>query len=142
MKKFFALFLALFIVLFLVGCDKTKFIPKSEYKLGEVAMIDDINLKLTDANILNNNLELVFSITNNTKSTITIDDDTNFKMYDINKVLINNTYSNNNSIIKKGQTISYTLNYKVSNREIYDVYFYSGIVENNVKFVITSNDLK
>ena len=30
----------------------------------------------------------------------------------------------------------------VKNRELYEIYFYSGIVENNIKFTITSNNIK
>ena len=140
MKKVLYIIFIVAFGLVLFGCNNTKFIPKSQYGLNELAMIDDINLTLINSNLENNNLELVFQITNNTNKTITINPDTNFKLYDINKVEILNTYSNNNNIIKKGQTISYTLNYKVSNKEIYEIYFYSGIVENNIKFVVTSND--
>lgn len=141
MKKYLLIILIFICVVFISGCDKDKFIPKSEYKINDLAMIDDLNLTLTNANLENNNLELVFQITNNTKKTVTINPDTNFKLYDINKVETLNTYSNNTNIIKKGQTISYTLNYNVSNKEIYEIYFYSGIVENNIKFVVTSSDI-
>ena len=104
-------------------------------------MIDDIYITLNSASYNDNELELVFNILNKTNNTITINPNNNFKFYDINRLLTNN-YENNKNVIKKGQTISYTLKYTVDKKELYDIYFYSGIVENNIKFVVTSNDLK
>ena len=138
MKK--ALFVVLLVLLFITGCNSNKYIVKSSYNVNEEAMIDDIVLKLTDVKYHNNKLEVVFDIKNNTKNTYTIGEDS-FKMYDINQVLVSNEYHNENNIIKKGQTISHTLIYEVPKKEIYEIYFYSGFVNNNIKFVITSTDL-
>ena len=58
------------------------------------------------------------------------------KLYDINKVQIPNKYNNKLNLIKKHQTINYTLMYDVDKKQTYEIYFYSGIVENNIKFTI------
>ena len=141
MKKYIFTLLLLLIVPILIGCNNKSIITKSEYKLNEEAMIDDIYITLNSASYNDNELELVFNILNKTNNTITINPNNNFKFYDINRLLTNN-YENNKNVIKKGQTISYTLKYTVDKKELYDIYFYSGIVENNIKFVVTSNDLK
>ena len=68
--------------------------------------------------------------------------DNNFKIYNINSVQIPNIFSNDSNIIKSNDTINYTLQYNIKNRELYEIYFYSGIVENNIKFTITSKEIK
>jgi len=37
--------------------------------------------------------------------------------------------------------MNYTLQYNIKNRELYEILFYSGIVENNIKFTVTNNDI-
>ena len=76
-------------------------------------------------------------MTNKRDNTVTIKSDEMFKLYDINKVQIPNNYTNSTNIIKKDETITYILEYNVAKKEIYELYFYSGIVENNIKFTIT-----
>ncbi len=140
MKKILILCLILFSFC-LVGCSNNE-VFKTEYSMNELASIDDIKLKLINASRNENNqLELVFEIENNTKRTITILPDESFKLYDINKVQIPNTYSNNSNIIKKNKKTTITLNYSVEDKKLYEIYFYSGIVENNIKFTITDTDI-
>lgn len=139
MKKKVIILLVLICSLFLTGCGRDYTI-KSEYRINDIAMIDDLEVKLSFINFDNDILEVVFDIKNNTNNTYTIGPDS-FKMYDINKVAIKNNFSNDNSVIKKGETISYTLQYAVERKELYEIYFYSGYVNNNIKFVIDSSDL-
>ncbi len=80
-------------------------------------------------------------MTNKRDNTVTIKSDEMFKLYDINKVQIPNNYTNSTNIIKKDETITYILEYNVAKKEIYELYFYSGIVENNIRFNITSKDI-
>lgn len=141
MKKFSKTLFIITILILLVGCDNN-YIPKTEFGINEEAEADSIKISLTSAKIIENDvLEVVFSIKNNRKNTITIDPDTYFRLYDINKVQISNHYEGNNSIIKSGEKVMYTLQYVVSKKDIYEIYFYSGIVENNIKFTITTSDL-
>lgn len=138
-KTYFILLLILGI--FFIGCSNKNI--KTNYSIREDATLDNFNLVLENAKILeNDSLELIFKITNNSNNTITITPDDYFKLYDINHVQIPNLYKNNTNIIKSKNTITYTLQYNISSKEIYEVYFYSGIVENNIKFTITSLDLK
>lgn len=143
MKRVLRLFIFISFIFLLSGCNMNQnYINKTEFFLNEDAYIDDISIKMTKASINENNmLEIVFSITNNRKNTITLVADNYFKLYDINKVQIHNQYQNNTNIIKKDQTINYTLIYDIKDKEIYEIYFYSGIVENNIKFTITGNEL-
>ena len=62
--------------------------------------------------------------------------------YDINKVQIPNKYTNDKNIIKKDESITYKLQYDVTQKELYEIYFYSQVVENNIKFSFTSSDIE
>ena len=119
-------------------------IIKSEYSIGETATIDDITLILKEVNYINNNsgIELTFEITNNQDNTITITPDEYFVFYDINKVQIPNKNTNDKNIVKKDETITYKLQYDVTQKELYEIYFYSQVVENNIKFSFKSSDIQ
>ena len=129
--------------IFLLIIDKDEYAFKSEYKIGEQALIDDIELTLNQVTHINNNtgIELTFQITNKTNNTITINADKYFVFYDINMVQIPNKYTNDKFIIKKDETITYKLQYDVASKELYEIYFYSQIVENNIKFSFTSSEI-
>ena len=142
MKKLTKVLLLLVLVIFTAACGNNQ-IPKTEFFLNEEATIDKIVLVLKEAKYTESNqIEFVFSITNKTKNTITLDPDTNFKLYDVNQFQISNTYQNNINIIKKNETISYTLQYENLNKDTYGILFYSGVVENNIKFTANSSDIK
>ena len=119
-------------------------ILKNEYKVNEVGYLDKIEVTLKNIAYIHNDtgIELSFDITNQTDNTITIVPDTYFKFYDINHVQIPNKYTNNKSIVKKKETITYRLQYDVTKKEIYEIYFYSGVVENNIKFSFKSSDIQ
>lgn len=138
MKKVLLIITLLMSGLFMCGCEQHNF--KTQYNMNEEAYIDDIKITLENAsyNEENNILEMTFEITNKRDNTTTLVPDQNFVLYDINKVQMYNTYTNTNNIIKKGQTIHYTLQYNVAKKEMYEILFYSGIVENNIKFVLTN----
>lgn len=130
-----------FIVMFITGCT-SNVIPKSEYSINEQAEMDNLKITLKSVSKLENNeLELVFEIENNRKDTITITADEFFKLYDINKVQIPNTYEESSTVIKKNEKRNVTLNYKVSDKKLYEIYFYSGMVDNNIKFSFTDSDI-
>ena len=132
------------IAIFLLVNSGDQKILKSEYAMGEDGYADDIAIKLTDAVYINNEtgIEITFKITNKRNNTITIVPDDYFKFYDINKVQIPNKYTNDNNILKKNETINYKLQYDVTKKELYEIYFYSQIVENNVKFTFKSSDIR
>lgn len=133
MKKL-ALFLCILVLVTITGCNKE---IKTEYFLNETTTIDDIEITMTKASYSNNILEVEFKIKNERNNTISIAPDTYFKLYDINQVQIPNKYENDNNMIKKGDTITLTLQYNIQEKSIYEILFYSGIVENNIKFTIT-----
>lgn len=119
-------------------------ILKSEYKVNEVGYLDKIEVTLKNITYIHSDtgIEISFDITNKTDNTITIVPDTHFKFYDINHVQIPNKYTSNKSIVKKNETITYRLQYDVTEKEIYEIYFYSGVVENNIKFSFKSSDIQ
>lgn len=136
--------LMLFAVL-LVGCgrDLSNITSKTSYKINETAKIDKLEITLTNAKYLDNDIiEFVFKITNNRSNSITLNPDNNFKIYNSTNAQIPNIYSNDSNIIKSKDTMNYTLQYNIKNRELYEILFYSGIVENNIKFTVTNNDIK
>ena len=116
---------------------------KSEYSMHEVGYIDDIEVTLVNASYINNDtgIEVTFELTNKRDNTITITPDDYFVFYDINKVQIPNKYTNDKNIIKKDETITYKLQYDVTKKELYEIYFYSQVVENNIKFSFKSSDI-
>ena len=140
MKKYLPIIILILFITVITGCKNKVIMPKTEFNLNEQAKLDDINIKLTKATHNNDILELVFEIENKKNNTYSIDPDKNFKFND-NQITLTNIYTNNKSIIKKDNKIVYTLQYKIDKREIYSIYFYSGIVDNNIKFTITSQDI-
>lgn len=134
--KFSKLLFIVLLIFTFTACGND-IIPRTEFLLNEDASIDDLDVKMTKAYINDNNmLEVVFSITNNRGNSVTLVADDYFKLYDINRVQIPNKYNNKKNLIKKNQTINYTLMYDVEKKQTYEIYFYSGIVENNIKFTI------
>lgn len=135
--------IAIIAILTAVFHNDNKYVLKNEYKLGEVGYIDDIELSLEKIEYINqeSGIQLSFKITNKTKNTITITPDDYFKFYDINTVQIPNKFTNNKNIIKKDETVIYKLQYDVTKKELYEIYFYSQIVENNIKFSFKSSDI-
>lgn len=119
-------------------------ILKNEFKIGEVGYVDNIELTLVDVYYINNNtgIEVSFEVTNKRDNTITMIPDDYFMFYDINKVQIPNKFDNDKNIIKKDETITYKLQYDVTQKELYEIYFYSQVAENNIKFSFTSSDIK
>ena len=119
-------------------------ILKSEYSMNEEGYLDKIVVTLKRANYINNGtgIELTFEITNENDNTITITPDDYFKFYDINSVQIPNKYNNDVKIVKKNETITYKLQYDVTKKELYEIYFYSQIVENNIKFSFSSSNIE
>ena len=127
----------------LINNNGNEYILKSEYNMGELGYIDDIEITLTDAKYINNDtgVEVSFEITNKRDNTITVIPDDYFVFYDINKVQIPNKFTNDKNIIKKDETLVYKLQYDVTKKELYEIYFYSQIVENNIKFSFKANDI-
>ncbi len=130
-------------IIFVIYNSDGGHILKSEYKMNEEGYLDKIEVKLTKANYINNNtgIEVTFEITNKTKNTITITADDNFRFYDLNEVQIPNKFTSNPKIVKRKETIIYKLHYDVTTKELYEIYFYSGVVENNIKFSFKSSEI-
>ena len=126
----------------MIGCSN-KIPIKPEYSVNEQAIADDIELLINEViyNETHQTLRIKVKMTNKRDNTVTIKSDEMFKLYDINKVQIPNSYNNTTNIIKKDETITYILEYSITKKEIYELYFYSGVVENNIRFNITSKDI-
>lgn len=135
--------LILIAIIALVFKNDDNHILKSEYSMHEVGYIDDIEVTLVNATYINNDtgIEVTFELTNKRDNTITITPDDYFVFYDINKVQIPNKYTNDKNIVKKDETITYKLQYDVTKKELYEIYFYSQVVENNIKFSFKSSDI-
>ena len=143
--KYIKIISLILISIIIVGCgrDLSNITSKTSYRINETAKIDKLEIKLTNFKYLDNDIvEFTFKITNNRDNSITLNPDNNFKIYNSTNAQIPNIYSNDSNIIKSKDTINYTLQYNIKNRELYEILFYSGIVENNIKFTITNNDIK
>ena len=135
--KYIKIISLILISIIIVGCgrDLSNITSKTSYKINETAKIDKLEITLTNFKYLDNDIvEFTFKITNNR--------DNNFKIYNSTNAQIPNIYSNDSNIIKSKDTMNYTLQYNIKNRELYEILFYSGIVENNIKFTVTNNDIK
>lgn len=123
--------------------NENDYVLKSEYNINEKGYIDDIEVVLKNVSYINNDtgIEVTFEITNKQNNTITIKPDDYFVFYDVNKVQIPNKYTNDKNIIKKDEKIIYKLQYDVRKKELYEIYFYSQIVENNIKFSFKSSEI-
>lgn len=143
--KYIKIISVLVLSIFMVGCGRNlnNITSKTSFEINETAKIDKLEITLINVNeIGNDTIEFIFKIKNNRSNSITLNPDNNFKIYNINSVQIPNIFSNDSNIIKSNDTINYTLQYNIKNRELYEIYFYSGIVENNIKFTITSKEIK
>lgn len=143
--KYIKIISAIVLSIFLVGCGRNlnNITSKTSFEINETAKIDKLEITLINVNeIGNDTIEFIFKIKNNRSNSITLNPDNNFKIYNINSVQIPNIFSNDSNIIKSNDTINYTLQYNIKNRELYEIYFYSGIVENNIKFTVTSKEIK
>ena len=142
--KPFLIICAVLIGLIFIIANNNDQILKSEYKIGERAILDDIDLKLTDVKYINKQtgIEITFEIINKQSNTITIKPDDYFKFYDINKVQIPNKFENDKNIVKKNEKLIFKLQYNVTKKEVYEIYFYSQIAENNIKFKFNTKDIK
>ena len=148
-KKFiktFLIILAIIIAIFvsLDLYDRENHLLKPEYNIGEKGFLDDINITLKNVKYINKDtgIEVTFELINKQDNTITIQPDDYFKFYDINKVQIPNKYENDKNIIKKDEKLIYKLQYDVTKKNLYEIYFYSQIAENNIKFKFKSSDIE
>lgn len=135
--------IAISFIAFVVKMNDGNHILKSEYTMNEPGYLDKIEVTLKKATYIHNEtgIEITFEITNRTDNTITITPDEYFKFYDINEVQIPNKYTSNPKIVKKDETILYKLQYATTKKELYEIYFYSQVVENNIKFSFKSSDI-
>ena len=143
--KYIKIISLILISIIIVGCgrDLSNITSKTSYKINETAKIDKLEITLTNFKYLDNDIvEFTFKITNNRDNSITLNPDNNFKIYNSTNAQIPNIYSNDSNIIKSKDTLTHTLQYNIKNRELYEILFYSGIVENNIKFTVTNNDIK
>ena len=141
--KYIKIISLILISIIIVGCgrDLSNITSKTSYKINETAKIDKLEITLTNFKYLDNDIvEFTFKITNNRDNSITLNPDNNFKIYNSTNAQIPNIYSNDSNIIKSKDTMNYTLQYNIKNRELYEILFYSGIVENNIKLTVTNND--
>lgn len=139
--KYIKIISLILISIIIVGCgrDLSNITSKTSYKINETAKIDKLEITLTNFKYLDNDIvEFTFKITNNRDNSITLNPDNNFKIYNSTNAQIPNIYSNDSNIIKSKDTMNYTLQYNIKNRELYEILFYSGIVENNIKFTVTN----
>lgn len=116
---------------------------KTEFKLNEVALIDNYEIQLIKNeknNQYKNNIAtngqyiiLTFKIKNNNKTTQFIDEN-NFSLTINNQVYKPTDVLN--MTIDANKTQEYTIIYDVPVNEDYELIFYSGVVTNNIEFEI------
>lgn len=146
MKRVLLIVATLLSPFLLSGCNNLKepVNNKTEFYLNEEAKIDYYNIILNDIvetkSFENNNPEkdnyliLEFKITNNSNKTQILNSEDNFKL-----IIDNNTYKdlyhNAETEIQPNESVMYQVIYDVPEKDSYDIYFYSGVVSNNIKFI-------
>ena len=135
MKNKLIILLAFFFSIFLVGCNNN-ISTKTEFNINEKAIIDDIEITLLSRTYeeSSNILELNFLIKNVSSKNIVLVSDTNFKLYDSNQKQQLNTYNSKIVNLGKKEETTYKLQYYIEDNNINYILFYSGIVENNIRF--------
>lgn len=145
MKKLIKILVICISVLSMCACNDLS-LPenvKTEFKLGESALIDQYNITLTEINnndVYNNKtskngqyIVLTFKIKNDSNQPDILESN-NFVI-----TIDNQEYyavENKNVSLNANETIEYNIVFDVQKKSEYDLLFYSGIVTNNIKFKI------
>ena len=142
-KKLKYMILLVLLLVPITGCGTSQTENQTVFKINEETTIDGIKIVLNDIQMSQSfqdvkqekdtYLNLEFIITNTTNQTITIDSTKNF-VFKIEEEVYTDLNHNKMIEIAPEETVVYTLIYDVEEQDFYEVLFYSGIVENNIKF--------
>ncbi len=146
MKIFVKLVLLCTLIIPFTGCFSVEQLPsKTEFYLNEEAVIDN-RYQITLNDIMSQDhfqdvependhyLVLEFKITNISSETQTIDQEKTFRLK-IGDTIYADLNHNKNTEIAPQESIMYQLIYDVNELDHYEILFYSGIVDNNIKFI-------
>lgn len=134
--------LVLFSISLLTGCGINKVQNKTEYYIGEKAMIDNYQLTCNNYTIKDDVLKVNLELLNKNKQDKTVSLINNFEIININdnEIIPKNISNEKVEIIKDGESINIELNFDIKDIDInvndYKIIFYSGVATNNIAFIL------
>lgn len=134
--------LVLFSISLLTGCGINKVQNKTEYYIGEQATIDNYQLVCNNYEIKDDVLKVNLELSNKSKQTKTISVINNFEIININdnENIPKNISNDKVEIIEGNETVNIELEFDINAIDIninnYKIIFYSGVVTNNIAFVL------
>ena len=134
--------LVLFSISLLTGCGINKVQNKTEYYIGEQATIDNYQLVSNNYEIKDDVLKVNLELSNKSKQSKTISLINNFEIININdnENIPKNISNDKVEIIEGNESIDIELEFDIKDMNInindYKIIFYSGVVTNNIAFVL------
>lgn len=134
--------LVLFSISLLTGCGISNMQNKTEYYIGEKAIIDDYQLTCNNYVIKDNILKVNLELANNNKQDKTVSLINNFEIINIidNGIIPKNISSEKVEIVKDNESINIELKFDIKDIDInvkdYKIIFYSGVATNNIAFIL------
>jgi len=115
-----------------------------QYRINESAILDNYEVTLTKAEYdkVAKRLYVTFLVKNNNSYSVSLDANSNFRLYEISDVQRPNVFNTDLNIIKPSDSVYYNLAYNVEDKYEYPMYFYSGKKDNHIKFIIDKNSIK
>ncbi len=146
-KKLFAFVTLLCISPLLIGCGGENKKPKTEFMMGEIAKIDDYEVVYTKHYFGGTNLFVNFEITNHHKEKRNIDLGEDFVLYnELSEKLENISQGTIELASKETMNVNlvFAINSDLNSSEMYEpiditgykILFYSGVVSNNIGFIL------
>lgn len=134
--------LGIFSLLMLTGCGITNIDNKTEYYIGEKAIIDNYQLTCNNYEIKGNLLKVNLELVNNYKQDKTVSLINNFEIINIidNGIIPKNISSEKVEIIGDNESIDIELKFDIKDIDFnindYKIIFYSGVATNNIAFIL------
>ena len=134
--------LGIFSLLMLTGCGITNIDNKTEYYIGEKAIIDNYQLTCNNYEIKGNLLKVNLELVNNYKQDKTVSLINNFEIINIidNETIPENISNEKVEIIGDNESIDIELKFDIKDIDFnindYKIIFYSGVATNNIAFIL------
>lgn len=126
----------------LSGCGVSNIENKTEYYIGENAVIDNYQATCNSYQIKDNILKVNLDLTSKNKEKQTVSLINNFEIINTidNEIKPKNISSDKIEIIKDNESINIELEFDINNIDFnakdYKIIFYSGVATNNIGFIL------
>jgi len=134
-------YLGLSVFLLATGCSMgvEKKENQTTFKVNEEAFIDQYQIKCSNYTVNGNELKVHYTVTNNSNQSTEIDLSDDFKLYGDDGNLYD-SLSTGTVHLEHSETkdieVTFTVNDTIDSDHSYMIIFYSGVVSNNIGFVL------